>query len=82
LDQLAKDKRAAAAEDRVNGEASRKRPRMDDGDEPFFKGESFPSAQVETHLTIFMTSSYSSGFTIFKYKATGRGDPFSPWWSF
>jgi len=84
LDQLAKEKRAAAAEDRVNGEGSRKKPRMDDGDEPFFKGESFPPAQVktETNLIILMNSSHSSGFTIFKYKTTGRRDPFSPRRSF
>jgi pre-mRNA-splicing factor ATP-dependent RNA helicase DHX38/PRP16 len=44
LDQLAKDKRAAAAEDRINGEGSRKKPRLDDGDEPFFKSGSFFSA--------------------------------------
>jgi hypothetical protein len=38
LDRLARDKRAQAAEDKANGEGSRKKPRIDDGDEPFFKG--------------------------------------------
>jgi hypothetical protein len=39
LDRLAKEKREAAADDKnANGEGSRKKPRLDDGDEPFFKG--------------------------------------------
>lgn len=38
LDRLAQEKRAAAA---ANGEGSRKKPRLDDGEEPFFKGESY-----------------------------------------
>jgi len=41
LDRLAKEKRAAAAEDRINAEGSRKKPRMDEEDEPFFKSQSF-----------------------------------------
>ncbi|OSX68114.1 hypothetical protein POSPLADRAFT_1128409 [Postia placenta MAD-698-R-SB12] len=46
LDRLAQEKRAAAA---ANGEGSRKKPRLDDGEEPFFKanirqrGEETPS---------------------------------------
>lgn len=38
LDTLAKEKRAAVAHESVNGNGSRKRPRLDDSDEPFFKG--------------------------------------------
>lgn len=39
LDKLAKEKREAATDDkRASGEGSRKKPRLDDGDEPFFKG--------------------------------------------
>ena len=37
LDTLARRKRAAALE-RANGNGSRKKFRLDDGDEPFFKG--------------------------------------------
>lgn len=38
LDRLAREKRAAAASENGNGEWSRKKPRLDDGNEPFFKG--------------------------------------------
>jgi hypothetical protein len=38
LDILAQEKRAAAAIENGNGEGSRKKPRLDDGNEPFFKG--------------------------------------------
>lgn len=38
LDRLAIEKRAAAAAERSNEDGSRKKPRLDDGDEPFFKG--------------------------------------------
>lgn len=41
LDRLAMEKRAAAANDLANGEGSRKKPRLDDGNEPFFKGRSY-----------------------------------------
>ena len=36
LDRLASEKRAAVASDRLN--ESRKKPRLDDGEEPYFKG--------------------------------------------
>ncbi|KAF8168367.1 hypothetical protein B0H34DRAFT_645777 [Crassisporium funariophilum] len=43
LDRLAMEKRSAAANGSANGEGSRKRPRLDDGDEPFFKVPSLPA---------------------------------------
>lgn len=42
LDRLAIEKRAAT----FNGEASRKKPRLDDGDEPFFKVPNLPASRV------------------------------------
>ncbi|KAI0762383.1 P-loop containing nucleoside triphosphate hydrolase protein [Fomes fomentarius] len=47
LDRLAQEKRAAAAA--ANGEGSRKRARLDDGDEPFFKVPSLPASR-SSHL--------------------------------
>ncbi|KAF8876489.1 P-loop containing nucleoside triphosphate hydrolase protein [Infundibulicybe gibba] len=47
LDQLARDKRAAAQEN-GQGDGSRKKPRLDDGDEPFFKVPSVPAARAST----------------------------------
>ncbi|PPQ70888.1 hypothetical protein CVT24_000556 [Panaeolus cyanescens] len=43
LDQLAKDKRAAAAAALNDPNGSRKKPRLDDGNEPFFKVPSIPA---------------------------------------
>ncbi|KAJ3499894.1 hypothetical protein NLJ89_g10030 [Agrocybe chaxingu] len=46
LDRLAKEKRAAAVNDRASAEGSRKKPRLDDGDEPFFKVPSLPAPRA------------------------------------
>ncbi|KAF9478547.1 pre-mRNA splicing factor [Pholiota conissans] len=45
LDRLAREKRAQAAEEKINGEGSRKKARMDDGDEPFFKVPTLPASR-------------------------------------
>ncbi|KAJ7032499.1 P-loop containing nucleoside triphosphate hydrolase protein [Mycena alexandri] len=45
LDRLAQEKRAAAANG--NAEGSRKKPRLDDGSEPFFKVPSLPLPRVD-----------------------------------
>jgi len=58
LDRLAKEKRAAASAERANGEGSRKKPRLDDGDEPFFKGA--------PHRCGYGTPTYSKQFQVFR----------------
>ncbi|EMD41300.1 hypothetical protein CERSUDRAFT_41863 [Gelatoporia subvermispora B] len=46
LDRLAQEKRAAAAANGTNGESSRKKPRLDDDSEPFFKVPNIPASRT------------------------------------
>lgn len=76
LDKLAIEKRAAAASERER-EESRKRPRLDAGDEPHFKGMHEFVSWVES---LFMLHSPKpSGFTHGALPSEGRGNTVASW---
>lgn len=57
LDRLASEKRAAAASETVDGR--RKRPRIDDGAEPYFKGKLFASSFLDIPLKFFSSTKHT-----------------------
>ncbi|KAG2023687.1 pre-mRNA splicing factor [Coprinopsis cinerea AmutBmut pab1-1] len=64
LDRLASEKRAALAMEKAGGSSeSRKRPRLDDGDEPFFKVPSIPARVANQRQRGEETPSHPGGLS-------------------
>ncbi|TFK38625.1 hypothetical protein BDQ12DRAFT_605414 [Crucibulum laeve] len=63
LDRLAKEKRDATAAQNGHGEGSRKKPRLDDGNEPFFKVPSLPARTANVRQRGEETPSHPGGLS-------------------